>query len=200
MLFAIRGKLLKKMPTRCAISVGNDSFSIVFEMMVPLTTSERIGEVGDTVNLYISLHKLKDIPVLYGFITEEDRSLFEEMVKLPGIGPGLALRVLSGVTSGELVGAIEKGDIDKISKIKGLGRKRAERIIFELRGKLPEIREKIVPDISRIEIADKAVEALVVLGMNSKEARSLVRRVLEEVGDGISLEDLIRKALEERKI
>jgi len=199
MLFAIKGKLLKKMPTRCAIALGDNSSSIVFEMIIPLTTSEKLGDVGDIVNLYISFHSIKDIPVLYGFISEEDRALFEEMVKLPGIGPGLALRVLSGMTSKELINAIENGDIDTISRIKGLGRKRAERITFELAGKTLEIREKIIEGISKMEIVDKAVEALIVLGMNVKEAKNLVRKALDELGREASLEEIIRKSLGESR-
>lgn len=197
MLYSIKGKLEGKFPTKCLVSVGSNG-KLIFDITIPLTTYDRLPDVGEEVELYIYV-LLKENIELYGFIEEDDRSLFEEMISLPGIGPGMALRVLSGMTSRELLKAIEEGDIEKIAEIRGLGRKRAERIAFELAGRLKDIRARIIKETRTLEVMDKAIRALMNLGLKMEEARKLVKRALDSLGEKATLEDIVRRALQESK-
>ncbi len=163
-----------------------------FELAIPLSTYEKLGEEGEEENLYVFPAMVKGDLVFYGFKSEEDRLLFSRLIKLIGIGPSLALRLLSGMNAEELLAAISGEDVKTLASIKGVGKKRAERLIFELKGKLPEFETEEKKELKSIE--EQAVDALVALGLKPKEAETAVKKVLSSTPD-LSVEEVIKQAL-----
>lgn len=192
MIGIVRGRLEARTPVSCTVFVpmGEDG-GVALEIQIPLSVSERLGEVGEVVTLYTVLHVTREGPVLYGFDRERDRDLFRELIRLPGIGPGLALRLLSGPDAEVLLSAVETGDVETLASIKGIGRKRAERIIFELRGRLSALRVQEA-DRERLEDVARALQAL---GIPRKDAHEAALEAQKALGQEASLEELIRKAL-----
>ncbi len=167
-----------------------------FELTIPLSTYEKLGEEGDEEKLYVFPAIVKGDLVFYGFKTEEDRLLFSRLIKLIGIGPSLALRLLSGMNAEELLAAISGEDVKTLASIKGVGKKRAERLIFELKGKLPEFETEEKKELKSVE--EQAIDALVALGLKPKEAESAVKKVLVSSPD-LSIEEVIKQALSQIK-
>ncbi len=202
MLHKIKGKLVEKTPFRCVIEVGfADGTALAFEVRIPLSTFEALPELGEDVELYVHSTISKDNePVLYGFIRESERFIFRKLLQMPGIGPSLALRVLSGLTPSELLTAVRDGDISRLSSIKGIGKRRAERISFELKGRVEELLEEIGrptrPQVPQ-EILEQAIEALIALGLTDSEARSALENAVSQIEsvESLSVEQLIRLAL-----
>lgn len=195
MFYALTGQLVKKSPTLCVISLRFGESTLQVEIRIPLTVYERLGEVGEHVTLYLFPATSRGEFQLFGFLSEEDRHLFKTMLQLPNIGPGLALRVLSGMSARELIAKIESGDLDSLSKIKGIGTKRAERIAFELSGFIPK-REEGRPEI--IGEKEKSLrEALKSLGMREIDAEKSAKKAIKSLGVEASLEDLIKEVLKE---
>lgn len=166
-----------------------------FELTIPLSTFERLKNEGETETLYVYPAIVKGNLIFYGFKTEEDRLLFTRLIKLIGIGPSLAIRLLSGMTAEEILAAISNEDVKTLAGVKGVGKKRAERLIFELKGKIPVIgqEEKISKNIE-----DQAIEALIALGLKPKEAESAVKKVTMS-SKGLSVEEIIKNALSQIK-
>jgi len=195
MFYAITGQLVKKSPTLCVLSLRLGESTLQVEIRIPLTVYERLGELGENVTLYLYPAVVRGEFQLFGFLSEDDRHLFKTMLQLPNIGPGLALRVLSGMSARELVDRLESGDLDSLSKIKGIGAKRAERIAFELSGFLPRKEEGRAGGIQEKEKSLR--EALKSLGMKNLEAEKAAKRALETLGADATLEDLIKEVLKE---
>ncbi len=196
MLYSIRGRLISKKPFFCVLRVNlTEDSSIDFELTIPLSTFERLENEGEIELLYVYPTVVKGELIFYGFKTEEDRLLFTRLIKLIGIGPSLAIRLLSGMTAEEILAAISNEDVKALAGIKGVGKKRAERLIFELKGKIPEIGEE--EKISK-NIEDQAVEALVALGLKPKEAESAVKKVFVTSKE-LSVEEIIKTALSQIK-
>ncbi len=196
MFYAITGQLVRKDPTLCVISLRLGESTIQVEVRIPLTVYERLGDPGDNVTLFVYPAVVKGEFQVFGFLSEEDRQLFRTMVQLPNIGPGLALRVLSGMSARELMDRLESGDLDSLSKVKGIGAKRAERIAFELSGiTLKKDKEKVHRGIDGKE--KSLIEALKSLGMKEIEAESAARKAINSLGREASLEELIKEVLRE---
>ncbi len=196
MLYSIKGRLISKKPFSCVLRVNfNEYSSLDFEMTIPLSTFERLKEEGEVEQLYIYPALVKGELIFYGFKSEEDRLLFTRLIKLIGIGPSLAIRLLSGMTAEEVLTAISNEDVKALAGIKGVGRKRAERLIFELKGKIPEISEE--ERVSK-NVEEQAVEALVALGLKPREAESAVKKVIASSKD-LSVEEIIKNALSQIK-
>jgi len=189
MLYSVEGKLLKKSPFRVVVEVNRVSF----EIFIPVSAFEALPPEGNNVKLFVYPIIQENRIVLYGFMREAERELFLELIRLTGVGPALAMRVLSGLSAEEFVEAVKNADVDVISRVKGVGKRRAERIIFEMAGKTARI---LPQPVSREEdTVEKAVQALVALGLKEAEARSMVRKVIDEAGKGLAVEDIIRIAL-----
>ena len=195
MIFSLKGKLTKKSPVLVNLSLIAGLSEVEFEIHIPVSTYEKLPECGNEVRLYIYPYFYKGEALLYGFISEEDRTMFRELLKLPGVGPGLALRVLSGTTAEELLKAVSEGNLDLLASIRGIGRKRAERIAFELGGKIPSLREKIREESKAEESREKALEALLALGLKEKEAKEALKRASKKIEEGAPLEEIIKTAL-----
>jgi len=166
---------------------------IGYEVHVPMSTYERIGEVGDPVRLKTYLHVKEDALQLYGFTTDEEKIVFVRVLRVRGIGPRTALAILSSLPAMRFVEAVQNQDIGILSGIPGIGRKTAERLVVDLRDQFPEmVRPVGRPDFRREE--EEAIRALVALGFSAMNARKSVREVIHGE-DGISTEEIVRRSL-----
>ncbi|MCS7180817.1 MAG: Holliday junction branch migration protein RuvA, partial [bacterium] len=160
---------------------------------VSLNTSEKIEE-GEEVLLYTYQQVSEEKINLYGFIEKEERELFLLLITVPGIGPKVALRILSGLTIEEIYQGIISENVDVFKNVPGIGKKTAERMIVELKQKVEKI-PVLVNNYKERELLFNAIEALVVLGYKRKEAGEIVNEILKEKREKITLEDLIKEAL-----
>lgn len=190
MIGRLRGTLLRKEPPALLVEVGG----VGYELEAPMTTFYDLPAVGDTVTLHTHLVVREDAHLLYGFARESQRRQFRALLKINGVGPRVALAVLSGLSETELVGCIANDDVARLTQIPGIGRKTAERLIVELRDKLtaeaPSAASTAAP--VNADPASEAVSALVALGYKANEASRVVRSVSAA---GLSTEDIIRQAL-----
>jgi len=133
MIAHLRGTLLEKAPSRLTIDVGG----VGYQVQVPLSTFYVVGEPGGTVTLRIHTHVREDVLALYGFATPLEHDLFERLIAISGVGPKLALAVLSGIEPADLIRAVRGQDVARLTAIPGVGKKTAERISLELKDRLP---------------------------------------------------------------
>lgn len=195
MISLVRGQLVDKSPTHVII----ENNGIGLELLIPLSTFEKLGACTDPVTLLTYLHVREDALTLYGFATAEERELFKELLSVSGIGPKLALTILSGSTVERLYRNIADGDEDSLTKIRGLGKKTAQRLILDLRDKAGDKVKQVSsrPDplsVAFDEHAEQGVLALMSLGYARKEAESAVAKAMRR-GNAATVEDLIRMAL-----
>ena len=193
MLYYIKGKIVEKTPTR--VVVEKDGTGYIID--VSLQTSENLGEIGNEAKLYTVL-KISDEDVnLYGFSSLQEREFFLLLIGVPGIGPRVALRILSGSTVEQLYSAISEEDATFFTKIPGVGKKTGERLIVELKQRIEKMRPVISEEVAKIDrdIFINAVEALTVLGYKRSEAISAVKKILKQIGEKVSLEEVIKEAL-----
>ena len=191
MINFILGKIEEKTENSLVINCNN----MGFEVFVSTNTIISSGNIGDIAKLYTFLNVKEDEMSLYGFLTKEEKNMFLKLITVSGVGPKLALTVLSGLTLSALSVAIKSADIKLLSTIKGLGKKTAERIALELKDKVDilgytETSEDIVLNSN---IVDEATEALVALGLNKNEAYRLAKLNAQ---NSDTTEDIIRKAFQ----
>ncbi len=209
MIAFIEGDLIECQLNMAVIQVEG----IGYEVNIPLTTSEKLPNLGKKIKLYTQATYREDSQTLYGFIDRESRDFFRMIVdKVSGIGPRIALNLLGSLSLPMLKTSIASGDIAMLSKAQGLGKKTAERIVVELK-------DKVLPKTSDIETSSNqsrvigkekheqqkeenmfgvyhdAVSALLTLGYKATDADQAVRKASDEIGKGASTEELIRKAL-----
>jgi Holliday junction DNA helicase RuvA len=195
-LFAhLEGRLAGKHPTAVVIDVGG----VGYELLVPLSTFHGLPAPGEKVRLLTHFHVREDAQQMFGFLTEEDRSLFRLLLGVSGVGPKLALTILSGLSSAELARAVERQDPGILSAISGIGKKTAERVLLELKGKIPaEFIQKAGKGAALREEAAEgladALLALISLGYKRANAQTAIQKVLAKNKD-LSVEDLIRESL-----
>lgn len=167
-----------------------------YTLNVSLETSHSIGEEGESVRLFTYQMIREEEVQLYGFATEQERDAFLMLISVPGVGPRLALRILSGLTVEQLYQAILSEDTSSFTEVPGVGKKTGERIIVELKQKieklplLPVEEEKIGKDVF-----EGAVEALIVLGYKRKDAVSAVSKVIKEAEKRMTIEEVVKEAL-----
>ena len=195
MIGRLRGVLLRKEPPALLVDVGG----VGYELEAPMTTFYELPAVGETVTLHTHLVVRDDAHLLYGFAREAQRRLFRELLKVNGVGPRVALAVLSGLSDAEFTRCIADEDIARLTKVPGIGRKTAERLVVEMRDKLPpEIPAPVPPSDAAVGPAapgdpvSEAVSALVALGYKPNEASRAVRSASTK---GLSAEEIIRQAL-----
>ena len=175
MIAWLKGRLLEKHPTRLILDVHGDGYDVA----VPVSTFYAVGDPGAEVTLRVHTHVREDALALYGFLSTFELMVFERLIATSGIGPKLALSVLSGIEAGDFVSAVQRGDVSRLTRIPGVGKKTAERICLELKDKLPPADDAGTP--AAIEPApnamrDDLVSALVNLGYH----RSAVDKVLDK--------------------
>jgi Holliday junction DNA helicase RuvA len=190
MIAFLRGRVLEKHPTRVIVETGG----VGYEVHVPLSSYSGVGEPGADITLRIHTHVREDALQLFGFATPLELALFDRLIAVSGIGPKLALSVLSGLAPSDLVGAIRGGDVARLVSIPGVGKKTAERIVLELRDKLSAL-EATTPggapgDGTRTDL----VSALVNLGYHRPAAEKAVDAALAATGGAFDL--ALRRALE----
>jgi Holliday junction DNA helicase RuvA len=190
---SILGSLTRREPTLVVVRVGG----LGYEVRVPLSTYERLPRVGDEVGLLLHLVVREDEWRLYGFLSGEERDVFRALLRVTGIGPGLALSLLSGLTTDEFRAAVAHGDVKVLSRVKGIGRKTAERVVVELRdvvGRAPAAAPVGGSGGTTGGPREDAVRALLALGLDAGDAVQRVDRVLAREGE-VPVSDLVRAAL-----
>ncbi|CAE6904309.1 Holliday junction ATP-dependent DNA helicase RuvA [Pseudomonas sp. THAF187a] len=197
MIGRLRGTLAEKQPPHLLLDVNG----VGYELEVPMTTLYRLPAQGETVTLHTHLVVREDAHLLYGFYEKRDRELFRELIRLNGVGPKLALALMSGLEVDELVRCVQAQDTAALTKVPGVGKKTAERLLVELKDRfkawesIPAIAPLVVePQLAQAvsSAENDAVSALISLGYKPQEASRAVAAVKE---DGMSSEDLIRRAL-----
>jgi Holliday junction DNA helicase RuvA len=167
----LRGKLARKEPARAIVDVHG----VGYEVFIPLTTYTALPDAGAEVSIDVHTHVREDVIALYGFSTRRERSIFEKLMTISGIGPKLAVTILSGGSVEDLVGAIKRGDLARLTAIPGVGKKTAERIILELKDKLQDFVEMQPKSGAEADV----LSALENLGYNRALAESAMRRAVD---------------------
>jgi len=192
----LRGTLAEKQPPHLLLDVGG----VGYEVEVPMTTLYRLPAQGEIVTLHTHLVVREDAHLLYGFGEKRERELFRELIRLNGVGPKLALALMSSLEVDELVRCVQAQDTAALVKVPGVGKKTAERLLVELKDRfkawesLPGIAPLVLPNQAAVVASAEAdaVSALVALGFKPQEASRAVAAV---EGEGLSSEELIRRAL-----
>jgi Holliday junction DNA helicase RuvA len=199
MIAHLRGSILDKHPNRIVIDVNG----VGYDVFVPLSTFYGLGDAGAAIALRIHTHVREDAFVLYGFATLLEQELFERLIGVSGIGPKVALAVLSGIEPQEFIRAIERGDLARLTAIPGVGKKTSERIVLELKDRLPRApAAAAAADAAAPEgpaLRDDVVSALVNLGYHRPLAEKAAEAAIKIVGSAAdaSFERTLKQALRE---
>jgi holliday junction DNA helicase RuvA len=183
----LRGKLMQKEPARVVIDVHG----VGYEVCVPVTTFGALPDLGTDVSIDIHTHVREDVIALYGFSTRRERIIFEKLMTISGIGPKLAVTILSGGSVEELIGAIKRGDLARLTAIPGVGKKTAERIILELKDKFQEFADAAPKPAVQTDV----VSALENLGYPRGIAEGALNRAANGDGDA-AFDVLFKRALQ----
>jgi holliday junction DNA helicase RuvA len=190
MIGSLRGRIASKTPPQLTVDVGG----LGYELEAPMSTFFHLPAVGEEVRLLTHLVVREDAHVLYGFATEDERRLFRSLIKVSGVGPKIALALLSGISVSAFAQCVLNEDISALTRVPGIGRKTAERLIVEMRDRLAAPQATPGAPVTAAASAEgEAYGALVALGYRPAEAA----RLLKAVGPGThSTEELIRRALQ----
>ena len=195
MIAYIRGELAEKEPTRVVIEAAG----VGYELLIPLSTYDRLPREGGEVKL-LAFHCVReDDEILFGFATEDERALFGKLTSVSGVGPKIAVAILSGASISELAMAIAGGDAKRIAAIKGVGKKTAEKICVELRDKVGEFAfARQAGQTAEAPLLADALAALRALGFNEETSAKMVADVLAKNPKVDSVEKVIKLALGSR--
>ena len=197
MITFLHGKLVEALPTQVTVDVNG----VGYEVLIPLSSFDKLPPPGHDVKLLTHLAVREDAHVLYGFMTVAERELFRLLINtVSGIGPKIALNVLSGMNATAFRGAVANGDVKALSQISGVGKKTAERIVVELKDRIgaagaweaSSAQRALSPEDQKI---NDAVLALMALGFRQIEAHDTVRAALHTLGSKATIEDLVRASL-----
>ena len=201
MIAHLSGTLLSKQATTAIVDVGG----VGYELAIPLSTFYELDDVGSPVQLRVYTHVSQDAIRLYGFKTARERELFLQLISVNGVGPGLAIKLLSGMNADEMIASIRTNNLVRLVAIPGVGRKTAERLVVDLRDKIaalssPALEEEFAakaaagspasPDAMR----DDAISALANLGYQRAAAEKAVKNAIDEGGE-LSVEVILRRSL-----
>ncbi|HHH45543.1 MAG TPA: Holliday junction branch migration protein RuvA [Thiotrichales bacterium] len=194
MIGFLRGRLAGRQPPTLWLEVGG----VGYEVEAPMTTFYDLPADGSEVVLHTHLVVREDAHVLYGFSRRSDRELFRTLIRITGVGPRMALAILSGMPAEEFVRTVQEGEAKALTRIPGIGRKTAERLVVELRDRLeawgaPQPAGTGQATVAALDPVEEAVTALIALGYKPAEASRMVRGVATE---GLGAEDIIRQALQ----
>ncbi len=189
MIAKIKGTIDELKPTEVIL----DANGVGYGLTIPLSTFEKIQALDETT-LYVYTHHKEDQLKLFGFFTENERDLFSILLNISGIGPAMAISILSGITIGRLVDAVQSENVTLLTKIPGIGNTKAEKLIFELKRKLKKLASLAgEPGEPRTQKND-AIEALVTLGFDDARSSKIVEELVKKNPDG-SVEAIIKEAL-----
>jgi Holliday junction DNA helicase RuvA len=193
MIALLRGILVEKHPNQVILDVAG----VGYDVTVPISTFSKLPAPGAEARLHIHTHVREDALSLFGFLSRDEKNLFEKLIGVSNIGPGLAIKVLSGMDARDLQNAIRRGEIEKLVRIPGVGKKTAERIVLELRDKLPapEGAEQTPAAPSLSALDEDVLSGLLNLGCARPAAEAAIRKARAS-GASDEFEPLFRKALE----
>ena len=191
MIAHLRGRLLAKHPNQAIVETAG----VGYDVTITVPTFSDLPALGAEIALHIHTHVREDQISLYGFLRPSEKLLFEKLITVSGIGPKLAITILSGMAADEMVGAIRGNDIARLTRIPGIGRKTAERMVLELRDKLPEAMPSSVPAVAVLNATEEDVlSALVNLGYQRPTAEKALAAVMKSSKSG-SFDAMFRDAL-----
>jgi Holliday junction DNA helicase RuvA len=191
MIAHLRGKLLAKHPNQVVVETGG----VGYEVNISVPTFSELPANGSEVTLHIHTHVREDLLALYGFLRPAEKQLFEKLITVSGIGPKLAITILSGMAADEMAGAIRGNDVARLTRIPGIGKKTAERMVLELRDKLPAVAGTSTPTVPAMSAMEEDVlSALLNLGYQRAAAEKTLDRVVRNQKSG-SFDAVFREAL-----
>jgi Holliday junction DNA helicase RuvA len=203
MIGNIRGTLLEKQPPEVVIEAGG----VGYEVQVPMTSFYELPEVGQEANICIHFVVREDAQLLFGFANKKERAVFRELIKASGVGPKLALTILSGMNAEQFMQCVSLEDVTALTKLPGVGKKTAERLVIEMRDRLSKLAKDqgyaetvhLTPDlpventfVQRTDAKEEALSALLALGYKGPQASKVINAVYSE---DMQSEQLIREAL-----
>jgi len=197
MITFLQGKLVEVLPTQIVVGVNG----MGYEVLIPLSSYDKLPQPGQEVRVLTHLVVREDAHILYGFMSSAERELFRMLINtVSGIGPKIALNILSGISVTTFRGAVANGDVKSLSQISGVGRKTAERIVVELKDKIGaagawealSAQRALTPEDQKV---NDAVLALMALGFKQIEAHDSVRKAQGSLGAEATVEDLVRACL-----
>jgi holliday junction DNA helicase RuvA len=193
----LRGRILDKQPNRIVVDVNG----VGYDLSVPLSTFYGLADVGGEIALRVHTHVREDALALYGFATRLEQDLFERLIGVSGIGPKVGLAVLSGIEPMDLMRAIERGDLARLTAIPGVGKKTSERIVLELKDRLPRVEVAAVGEAAAaveqpLLLRDDLLSALINLGYHRPLAEKAVDAAVKRTPDG-DFERTLKQALRE---
>ena len=199
MIAYLKGKLLEKEANTVIVETGG----VGYEATIPLSTFYELGEAGEEIELRIYTYVREDALQLFGFRTLRERSLFLKLITVSGIGPKLAITMLSGMSSEEIIVAVRTDNLARLTSIPGVGKKTAERLVIELRDKLNEISSASIEERAAASNApasvdavyDDALSALINLGYQRNAAEKALKQAIQD-GTEMSVQKLLRKSLQ----
>lgn len=183
MIGSIRGRLISARPDNVIVEAGG----IGYQVQVPVSMLSSLPEEGSGIFLHIYTHVREDALQLYGFTTEDEKKIFTTLIGVSGVGPKMAMNILSGIQAKDFLAAIDTEDVATLCRVPGLGKKTAHRLILELREKLPSTREV------RDRLFEDTLSALINLGYRRSEAQEALETAYKKGCSGI--EDLLRESL-----
>ena len=189
MIAHLRGRLVAKHPNQAIV----DCAGVGYDVAISVPTFSDLPDLGAEVSLYIHTHVREDALALYGFLRAQEKQLFERLISVSGIGPKLAITILSGMPAEEMVSAIRGNDVAKLTRIPGIGKKTAERMVLELRDKLDAFAAAPVRAASPVE--DDVLSALLNLGYQRPAAEKAIAAAAGANGKSASFETLFKQAL-----
>lgn len=200
MIAYLEGKLIEKNPTHLILDVNGVGYSV----NIPVSSYSHLGEIGEIVKILTYQYVREDELKLFGFSTKPEKDLFELLISVNGVGPKVALGILSSISVEDFQRSILEEDLDVLTHISGVGKKIAQRLIVELKEKLSKVDLRVekgveVKERIGISIEDEAVLALVSLGYNKFDARKAVEKVSSESEGSMPIEELIKRALKYAK-
>src|SRR3954453_1220802 len=194
MIALLRGVLVEKHPNQAIVEAGG----VGYDVTIPVSTYTHLPDAGSEIKLRIHTHVREAALALFGFLTQDEKAIFEKLIGVSGIGPTLAVKILSGLAAPDLINAIRRNEVDRLVRIPGIGKKTAERMVLELRDKLPAPagEEPAAPPAEALSPVDQDVlSALLNLGCARPQAEAAVRKA-KAAGGSLEFEPLFRRALE----
>ncbi len=198
MIASLSGRLASKAPAHITLDVQG----VGYEVFIPLSTYYTLPNPGESITLHIHTHLRDDCIQLFGFSTSEEKGIFLLLTGVSGVGPKLALNVLSALSAPDFCSAVRTGDLDKLTSVPGIGRKSAGRIALELKDKIDRIdhsQSSVSEDLSGAssQVLEDALSALVNLGYRASDVRIVLKRMARSTPTALPLKDVIRETLKE---
>jgi Holliday junction DNA helicase RuvA len=198
MIASLTGRLAFKAPTYLVLDVHG----VGYEVFIPLSTYYGLPNLSDSISLSVHTHVREDAIQLFGFLTSQEKDAFVLLTSVSGVGPKLALSVLSALPVSDLVSAIRSEDVEKLTTISGIGNKSASRLVLELKDKVEKLHPGLAPASEsprqgQDATFDDALSALVNLGYRSQDAKEALKQVKKSNAESIVLKDMIRESLKE---